>query len=71
MPVAQFAALIRTLPHIESVLKTRGEAIPRPDYDIADLGGGGGEPPAKRGDGGAVPAKAGRKNFEETSEEED
>ncbi len=33
MPVEQYAALVRLLPHIETVLKQKGEKVPRPEYE--------------------------------------
>jgi hypothetical protein len=71
MPIAQFAALINALPHIEAVLKTKGETIPRPDYSIADHSGSDSDKHLAKNEGeDAASVKAGRKNFEETSEED-
>ena len=37
LPVEQFSALVRLLPHVEMVLKEYGEDIERPAYDVADI----------------------------------
>lgn len=83
MPMDQYAALVRLLPHIETVLKEKGEMVLRPDYESSgqgegdgegeDEGGGGiegkGEGKGLRGgEGGEVDE---RKNFEATSEEDE
>lgn len=81
MPMDQYAALVRLLPHIEAVLEGKGELVPRPDYesggrgegDGAGEGGGGVEEKvesrgSRGGDGEEVDEK---KNFEATSEEDE
>ena len=70
MPVAQFAAVVSLLPHIETVLKEKGETIPRPEYDKAE----GAEPPdtdqEAAVDSEVSENKTGKKNFEQTSDED-
>ena len=72
MPVAQFASLVALLPHIEVVLKAKGEMLPRPEYDKVETGVGGGGKEDE--EGGAMDEEADgrrrKKNFEATSEEE-
>lgn len=66
MPIAQFSTLISLLPHIETVLREKGEALPRPAYEAA-------EPVAMDQESepeAASSKKEGKRNFEETSEEE-
>ena len=72
MPVAQFGALVALLPHIESVLKSKGEVLPRPEYDKVDTGDGGGEGEDEEEEEAAEEdGVEGKKNFEATSEEEE
>ncbi|KAA6413355.1 MAG: RNA polymerase II transcriptional [Lasallia pustulata] len=79
LPVDQFSAIIKLLPHIESVLKDKGIEVARPVYDAA--GGDGDEKGEEEkeeideGETGKAQEKAGKgtkrkKNFEATSEEE-
>ena len=70
MPIAQFGAVVSLLPHIEKVLKEKGETIPRPEYDKAE----GAEPPEVDQETGVDSeeheATKGKKNFEQTSDED-
>lgn len=72
MPVEQFSALVTLLPSIEKALRAQGIEVPRPDYGgVGEEGGGAdveGDGEIGEGDGGGD--EGGRKNFEETSEEE-
>ena len=36
LPLSQFATLVEILPQIESILKEKGQTIPRPDYEGGD-----------------------------------
>ncbi len=80
----QFNNLVSALPHIETVLGNKGESIPRPEYGAAaarkpeaneDEEGEAEESDAEEkeeeedGEQGK-PLKKGKKNFEETSDEE-
>lgn len=80
----QFNNLVSALPHIETVLANKGESIPRPEYGAAaarkpeaneDEEGEAEESDAEEkeaeedGEQGK-PLKKGKKNFEETSDEE-
>lgn len=82
----QFNNLVSALPHIETVLANKGESIPRPEYGAAaakkpeaneDEEGEAEESDAEEkeeeeeedGDQGK-PFLKGKKNFEETSDEE-
>ena len=63
------------LPQIESVLREKGESVPRPKYEGEDQGEGGGKlgikgEEEKNEDDGEKRRRSGKKNFEETSEEE-
>lgn len=78
----QFNNLVSALPHIETVLAQKGETIPRPEYGAAAAK----KPEAEKDeeeeeaeDTGDEedeeeeqdkPTKKGKKNFEETSDEE-
>lgn len=78
----QFNNLVSALPHIETVLAEKGETIPRPEYGAAAAK----KPEAEKDeeeeeaeDTGDEedeeeeqdkPTKKGKKNFEETSDEE-
>ncbi len=76
MPVEQYAALVRLLPHIETVLEQKGEKVPRPEYeeqstteekvkvDKADEDANDEETGMKPSD------SIGKKNFEATSDED-
>ncbi|MCJ1434791.1 hypothetical protein MMC27_004161 [Xylographa pallens] len=72
MPIAQLSSLIALLPHIETVLKSKGETLPRPEYDKVDAGvrGGGGGKANKWAEVTDEADGGGKKNFEATSEEE-
>jgi len=61
MPMDQYAALVRLLPHIETVLKEKGEMVPRPDYESSGQGEGegegDGEGEGEAGGGGGIEGK--------------
>jgi hypothetical protein len=63
MPLDQFSSLIELLPHIESVLRGKGERLPRPGYN-------GLQKVEESTDEKLTEQGGGKKNFEETSEEE-
>ena len=70
MPIAQFGAIVSLLPHIETVLKENGETIPRPEYDKVE---GDGPPDVDEDTGVDCEEREetkGKKNFEQTSDEE-
>ncbi|MCJ1386459.1 hypothetical protein MMC17_009585 [Xylographa soralifera] len=72
MPIAQFGSLIALLPHIETVLKSKGETLPRPEYDKVQSGvGGGGGKEDEEAEVTDEDDAQGKKNFEATSEEEE
>ncbi|MCJ1397898.1 hypothetical protein MMC11_001094 [Xylographa trunciseda] len=73
MPVAQFSDLVALLPHIETVLKAKGETLRRPEYDKGGAGGGGGGEEEEDDDAEVMDEDVGRgkKNFEATSEEDE
>lgn len=65
LPVDQFAELVSIMPHIETVLKAKGEDLPRPHYsDTSD-----GKDEEKDGGNGSAKTKKGKRNFEATSDE--
>ncbi len=64
MPVSQLATFISLLPRIEEVLQSKGETIPRPDFDGAQA------TRQTSGDDSTNDRKEGKRNFEETSDEE-
>ena len=70
MTVEQFSALVTVLPHIESSLKAKAIILPRPEYGDGSEGDGDlkGEEDEEEEE---VMRKKGKKNFEETSEEDD
>ncbi|KAI4123502.1 MAG: hypothetical protein LQ347_006132 [Umbilicaria vellea] len=78
LPTEQFSALIGLLPHIESVLKTKGIELARPVYGAAGAEGEGEEEGEKEEEEeevdkekvGKIGRQAKKKNFEATSEEE-
>ena len=85
MPLAQFSTLVTLLPHIETVLKGKGEELPRPNYGGAEDGGddeeeeeGGKEGKEAEDDDDedveeekpSKKGKKGKRNFEETSDED-
>ena len=40
LPIAQLATIISLLPHLETVLQSKGETLPRPDYGKLDVAHG-------------------------------
>lgn len=83
MPMEQYATLVRLMPHIETVLREKGETVPRPHYESIGQGHeegsgeeGGGEESEGGADGKGLRGGVGgdvdeKKNFEATSEEDD
>jgi hypothetical protein len=73
----QFGQLVTLLPHIEAVLKGKGESLPRPKYgnlEVEESGEEEGEGDGMEDEDGGEKGKYGKgskKNFEETSEEEE
>ncbi|KAI9783481.1 MAG: hypothetical protein M1816_001363 [Peltula sp. TS41687] len=61
LPIDQYAALIAVLPHMETVLKEKGEEVPRPVY---------GEDDGKDDGKASTKARKRKRNIEATSEEE-
>ncbi|KAI9848415.1 MAG: hypothetical protein M1837_000210 [Sclerophora amabilis] len=79
LPIEQYAAFVALLPHVETVLKEKGEDVPRPVYgDSSEAEGAddGDEPEnvvertVKKGNAGNS-LNGGKKNFEATSDEEE
>ena len=73
LTLPQFNALVQLLPHIENVLTEKGESITRPDYSGESSIGAGKEVAAagaKEDEVVADAGKGGKRNFEETSDEE-
>lgn len=79
----QFNNLVSALPHIETVLAEKGETIPRPKYGAAaakkpevekdeeeEEAEDTGEEEDEEDEEQGKPTKKGKKNFEETSDEE-
>ena len=66
LPIEQFNTIIKLLPHIEPVLAAKGQQIARPDYSGARESGAAA---GGREDKEEAEVK-GKKNFEETSDEE-
>jgi len=62
----QFNTIIKLLPHIETALADKGESVERPDYS-----GAGASAAADAGEDDEEQDVKGKKNFEQTSEEED
>lgn len=71
MPVAQFAALVSLIPDIETSLKAKGESVPRPKYETASRIGAPVESDINDNGEEGQENKESRRNFEETSEEEE
>ena len=71
MPVAQFSAFVALLPHIETVLKSKGEMLPRPEYDKVEMGASSGGEMDGEAEVTDEDVVGGKKNFEATSEEEE
>ena len=72
MPLEQFSMVIKLLPHIESELKGKGFDLPRPDYTANEHAGqlDGADEDEDVEDASEEEEASGKKNFEETSEEE-
>ena len=70
MPLAQFSTLVALLPHIETVLKGKGEVLPRPEYDAEPVKEESEEESAED-DKKLRKKDVKRKNFEETSDEDE
>ena len=73
MPLEQFSMVINLLPHIETELKGKGFDLPRPDYTAKESSGqlDGADEDEDVKDASEEEEAAGKKNFEETSEEEE
>ena len=75
MPLEQFGMVIALLPHIESVLKDKGLDIPRPNYEAkggsGQVDGADEEESDEAVEDASEEGESGKKNFEETSEEEE
>ena len=72
MTIEQFSNLISVLPHVESMLKSKGISIPRPDYGESAVVG---EEEEEEEEEAMDEDKEGvkknvKKNFEETSDED-
>lgn len=72
LTIQQFNALVALLPHIETVLADKGESITRPEYSAESGTGAGKEIAVAEGNEDEFVADAGegKRNFEETSDEE-
>ena len=68
LPIEQFNALIKVLPDIETVLAEKGQSIQRPDYSGA--GASAALDDEDEEDDEDEVEKTGKKNFEETSDDE-
>ncbi|MCJ1477891.1 hypothetical protein MMC13_006564 [Lambiella insularis] len=69
LPVSQFSCLVSLLPHIEAVLKQKGETLPRPEYDKVEDDKDEQDAVEDDEDDGEE-ENVGKKNFEATSEED-
>lgn len=68
----QFNTIISLLPQLESVLAEKGEKIGRPDYSEAGSSGtAGDEEKMEEDEEDEEPAAKAKKNFEQTSDEEE
>ena len=67
--VEEFNALIKVLPHIETVLGEKGQSIVRPDYSGAGASATIDEEDDEEEEDEEVERK-GKKNFEETSDDD-
>ncbi|KAL4889123.1 transcriptional Coactivator p15-domain-containing protein [Aspergillus ambiguus] len=66
LPMDQYKALLAVLPDIETILKEKGESVPRPEYaDSAELEG------ADEEAGSEVDESRSKKNIEATSDEDE
>ena len=68
LPIEQFNTLIKLLPQIETALAEKGESIERPDYGGVGASAAVDEEDDEEED--EEVEKKGKKNFEETSDEE-
>ena len=68
LPLEQWNAILRLLPHIETVLAEKGHSVERPDYSGAGASAAAAEADEEEDEEEEV---KGKKNFEETSDEED
>ena len=64
MPLNQFSSMFSLLPQVEAVMREKGESLPRPDYSGCEKAEVAGQSPDSDVD-------SGKRNFEETSEEEE
>ena len=64
--MSHFSALISLLPEIESVLRSKGEDVPRPDYSNLSRA----EADQAEDESIVSGGKETKRNFEETSDEE-
>ncbi|KAI9794649.1 MAG: hypothetical protein M1833_000338 [Piccolia ochrophora] len=81
LPIDQYGAFVASLPQIEVSLKAKGEVVPRPEYTTPQSDGGGApnendvenEVERQVSNEGIKeePVSTKKKNFEETSDEED
>ena len=72
LPIEQFNALIKVLPRIETALAGKGQSVERPDYGgvaAPVAAGAGGDDEGEEEEEEEV-EKKGKKNFEETSDDE-
>lgn len=67
LPIEQFNALIKVIPDIETALAEKGQSIQRPDYSGAGASAALDE---EEEEDDEVVEKKGKKNFEETSDDE-
>lgn len=68
----QFNTIINLLPQLERVLAEKGEKIGRPDYSEAGSSAGdGNEENMEEDEEDEEPASRAKKNFEQTSDEEE
>ncbi|MCJ1310888.1 hypothetical protein MMC25_004556 [Agyrium rufum] len=71
MPVEQFAMLVELLPHLESVLKSKGQKLPRPDYSSKEAVGDATKGDEEDEDEAKSEEEDAKANFEATSEEDE
>ena len=69
LPIEQFNTLIKLLPNIETVLAGKGQSIERPDYSGAGAAAAV-EEKEEEAEEDEEMEKTGKKNFEETSDDE-
>jgi hypothetical protein len=68
MPAEQFAKVVELLPHLEAVLREKGDGLPRPRYDAEHVADAKGEASS---DDSLVDLEPKKRNIEVTSDEED